>query len=56
MIQNPIDLRTIGTRLREQNRVENENRGYYRTREMLKADLLRMVRYESFHPSDMCHH
>jgi hypothetical protein len=42
-VKNPIDLTTISERLREQSRV-NSDFVYYRTKHMLRADLLRMVR------------
>jgi hypothetical protein len=51
VIKNPIDLEIIGARLKEQTRIENESRGYYRTKEMLRADLLRMVECHPFHYS-----
>lgn len=47
IVKNPIDLLTISDRLREQSRV-NSDVVYYRTKHMLRADLLRMV-------SDMSH-
>jgi hypothetical protein len=43
IVKNPIDLTTISERLREQSRV-NSDFVYYRTKHMLRADLLRMVR------------
>ena len=43
IVRDPVDLETISDRLREQSRVGSETL-YYRTKAMLRADLMRMVR------------
>mmetsp|Transcript_10716 Transcript_10716/g.16240 ORF Transcript_10716/g.16240 Transcript_10716/m.16240 type:complete len:433 (+) Transcript_10716:87-1385(+) len=44
IVTNPIDLSTINSRLREQCRASNDGQVYYRTKEILRADLLRMAK------------
>ena len=38
----------IGLRLKDQTKLNNDSKGYYRTKEMLRADLLRMVYFLKF--------